>query len=116
LQIGVLRNDAIDVQREYCDKTEQGLSAVLSPDGEKVVNTTSKLTIDVTTGKITKLDVPDPIEDWPNPVFEDATKVLLVSQAEDATGSKRLFRCEITTGECKLLRTEKSNQIALARP
>ncbi|MFI5730885.1 hypothetical protein ACIA49_12250 [Kribbella sp. NPDC051587] len=116
LQIGVLRGSAIEVQREHCEQAVLGLSAVLSPDGKKVVNTTSKLTIDVATGKTTKLDVPDRIENAPRPVFEDATKVLLVSRAEDATGPQRLFRCEITTGECKLLRTEKSNQITLARP
>ncbi|MET7281610.1 hypothetical protein ABZS29_25465 [Kribbella sp. NPDC005582] len=114
LQIGVLRNNAIDVQREYCEKTVLGLSAALSPDGQRVVNTTSKLTIDVATGKITKLDIPDRFDG--TPVFEDATKLLAVTEPETGTGPKRLYRCEVTTGECKLLRTEKDKYITLARP
>ncbi|GAB3929124.1 hypothetical protein GCM10029976_028190 [Kribbella albertanoniae] len=114
LQIGVLRDGAIDVQREHCDQGVQGPAAALSPDGAKVVNLTSKLTIDVATGKTTKLDLPDSIENWPAPVFEDATKLLVVTRPGIGEGPQRLHRCEVTTGECKLLRTEKDNQITLA--
>ncbi|GAA1692117.1 hypothetical protein GCM10009745_41860 [Kribbella yunnanensis] len=115
-QIGVLRDAALDVRREYCDKGFQALYPVISPDGGKVLHSVESLTIDVATGKTTKLDLPDEIESWPSPVFEDATKVLVVTRPEMGKGPQRLYRCEVTTGECKLLRTEKDNRITLARP
>ncbi|TDD48209.1 hypothetical protein E1263_33635 [Kribbella antibiotica] len=114
IQAGVLKGNAIEVQRESCSQGVRGPFPVLSPDGGKVLNVTDKLTIDVATGKTTKLDVPDQIENYPTPVFEDATKVLVVSKTEDGKGPQRLYRCEATTGECKLLQTEKNDQITLA--
>ncbi len=115
-QIGTLRDGAIDVQREYCDKGIKALHPALSPDGRKVLHLTEKLVIDVATGKTTKLDVPDQLESWPHPAFEDATKVLVVSSIESNKDPQHLYRCDVTTGECKLLRTEKNDRIVLAQP
>ena len=117
LKAGVLRETNFEVQREYCDQGQEQQYPVLSPDGRTVIHSLQKVAIDVATGKVTKLQLPDQMLDWPEPVFEDTTHLLALTQPEDVMGAipRKLHRCDVTTGACKLLVEEAAN-ITLQQP
>ncbi len=116
VEAGVIRGSKFDVLRKYCERGERAVYPVLSADGRTVLYTETNKAIDIATGKATKLQVPDPIVSFPPGAFEDATHALVVTQRMDGRkfGPQRLYRCDVATGKCALLRTEKSsNQITV---
>jgi hypothetical protein len=117
LKAGVLRGTNFEVQREYCDKGQEQQYPVLSPDGRTIIHSLQKVAIDVATGKVTKLQLPDQMLDWPEAVFEDATHLLALTQPEEIMGviPRKLHRCDVTTGACKLLVADAAN-ITLQEP
>ncbi|MFB6718615.1 hypothetical protein ACFCV3_00555 [Kribbella sp. NPDC056345] len=118
LQAAAVRDGKLDVLQEYCDRGPVAIYPVLSTDGKTMLHSADNLAVDVATGKTTKLKLPHPIIVYPKPMFEDATKVLVVTQAAgNDANAQSLYRCDVTSGECKLVRTEKKgNQIVLAQP
>ncbi|HET6987617.1 MAG TPA: hypothetical protein VFI00_13420, partial [Kribbella sp.] len=70
LKAGALVDGRFKLQREYCDKGPQRLYPVLSPDGRTMVHSQLKLVVDLPTGKVTKLQLPDEVTTIPEPVFE----------------------------------------------
>ncbi|GAA0589620.1 hypothetical protein HPO96_03820 [Kribbella sandramycini] len=120
LHAAELRNGKLDVLRTHCEQgVERAVYPVGSRDGRTMVFSERKLAIDVASGKTTQLRLPEPIESYPTPVFEDETKLLVVTQQWDSKkkSPQRLYRCDVTTGDCKLLRTEKDDtQIKLLQP
>ncbi|MEU4602250.1 hypothetical protein AB0F43_04645 [Kribbella sp. NPDC023972] len=117
LKAGMLRGTNVEVQREYCDQGVAQLYPVLSPDGRTMIHSLQKVAIDVGTGKVTKLQLPDQMLDWPEPVFEDATHLLALTQPEDGIGQipRELYRCDVATGACTLLVKDAAN-ITLQQP
>ncbi len=118
LEAGVLQNGKLDVQRKDCANKPRAFYPVASTDGRTMLNSERNLAVDIPTGKITHLKVPDPVIAWPKPVFEDASHALVVTQsrADHKSGPQSLYRCDVTTGDCKLLRTEQDSNINLALP
>jgi hypothetical protein len=117
LKAGVLRGTNFEIQREYCDQGPEQQYPVLSPDGRTMIHSLQKVAVDLATGKVTKLQLPDHMLDWPEAVFEDATHLLALTQPEDVMGAipRKLFRCDVTTGACKLLVEDAAN-ITLQQP
>ncbi|MFC9692370.1 hypothetical protein ACFTSF_27735 [Kribbella sp. NPDC056951] len=115
---GSLQDGRLKIEREHCNRQVEAAYPVVSTDGRSMLNSSAKLIIDIPSGKTTKLQLPEPIIVWPKPVFENATKVQVVTQAKGNDANKQsLYRCDVTTGACKLLRTEKKGyQIVLALP
>lgn len=119
LKAGVLHDGAFDEARQYCDVAPAATYPVLSPEGRTMVSTDVKLAIDVQTGKQTKLQLPanTTVTEWPEPVFENASQLLLVTEP---TGNKRLpvqqqvFRCDVRSGECAV--ALKTVRTTLHRP
>ncbi|WP_327633342.1 hypothetical protein OHB24_25425 [Kribbella sp. NBC_00482] len=111
LRAGVLRADGFKQLREYCEAGAQTIYPLMSPDGRTVVNSRSRLVIDVPTGKVTKLQLPETgeVTDFPEPVFEDATQLIAIVMGPDTNTSKpptqRVYRCDVRSGECALLLT-----------
>lgn len=117
LKAGVLRDTTFEVKREYCDQGQEHQYPVLSPDGRTMIHSLQKVAVDVATGKVTKLQLPDQMLDWPEAVFEDATHLLALTQRDDVMGAipRKLYRCDVTSGACKLL-VEKAADISLQQP
>jgi len=118
LAAGVFRADAFDVLRKYCEPGKSGSQPVLSTDGRVMVYSASNLAVDIASGKTTKLDLPATDSGYPPGRFEDATHVLTVVQERSGRefGPHQLFRCDVTTGKCTLIRTEKpDNQMVVLR-
>jgi len=69
------------------------------------------LAIDIATGMATKLQVPDPIKTFPQPVFENAVQLLVITDppARKKPATPALYRCDVTTGECKLLEKDATS-------
>jgi hypothetical protein len=110
LNAGTLQDNKFVVQRAYCDKGIKVQYPVLSPDGRTMLHTNANLAIDLQTGKTTKFKLPDPIQAWPEPVFEDATHlILLTERLVKSDIVQELFRCDVTTGTCKLVLKDGSN-------
>ncbi|MGW5191361.1 hypothetical protein ACWEOO_19080 [Kribbella sp. NPDC004138] len=105
LKAGVLRDGRFELRREYCDVAAAASYPVMSPDGTTIVSSDVKLAIDIASGKRTKLRMPADAEvvSWPEPVFENASQVLLVTRPP---GNQRLpvpqqiYRCDVRSGEC----------------
>jgi hypothetical protein len=55
--------------------------------------------------------------DWPEAVFEGATHLIALTQPEEVMGEipRKLWRCDVTTGACKLL-VEDAASITLQQP
>jgi len=119
LKAGTLQDGKFVVQREYCDKGIKAEYPVLSPDGRTMLHTNENLAIDIRTGKTTKFKLPDPIQAWPEPIFEDAVHVVLLSERQPKGGLgevfQQVFRCDVTTGDCKLVLKDGGN-VKLSKP
>jgi hypothetical protein len=105
LRAGALRDDGFKVLRDYCDDGPEHLYPLLSPDGRTMVQSARSEAIDVNSGQVTKLDLPGRMTDaLPSPVFEDATRLLTLTEKRVGNELRQqLFRCDVTSGECKLL-------------
>ncbi|MGW7680067.1 hypothetical protein ACWGID_04960 [Kribbella sp. NPDC054772] len=105
LKAGVLREEGFKVLREYCDQGLEHLYPVLSPDGRTMVQGALGVAIDVNTGQVTKLQVPGRMWDvLPEPAFENGTQLLTLNEAKDGSQIRNeLYRCDVTSGSCKLL-------------
>ncbi|MFI7061952.1 hypothetical protein ACIBL3_13280 [Kribbella sp. NPDC050124] len=105
-----------ELKREYCfEPAESDQAAVyvaLSPDGRTMVLST-RVAVDIPTGKTTNLAIPARYSGWTwnSAVFEDPATVIAVT---DTRGVKpldqKMFRCSVTTGECKTLLTANPNE------
>ncbi|RZT27242.1 hypothetical protein EV649_0998 [Kribbella sp. VKM Ac-2569] len=106
LKAGALRDDGFKVLRDYCDEGPEHLYPVLSPDGRTMIHSVRAEAIDINTGQVTKLKLQDRMTDTlPLPVFENGTQLLTLTETVAAGGAvhNQLFRCDVTSGECKLL-------------
>lgn len=106
LKAGALRDDGFKVLREYCAEGSPHLYPVLSPDGRTMIQSARAEAIDISTGQVTKLKLPDRMVDvLPEPVFENGTQLLTLTETVGAGGvvHNQMFRCDVTSGECKLL-------------
>ncbi|GAB3934225.1 hypothetical protein GCM10029976_042870 [Kribbella albertanoniae] len=118
VKAGALRDGKFNVERQHCASGQRAVYAVLSDDGKTMLYSERKLAIDVASGKTTQLKLVDPIRGPLSAVFEDATRVLAVTQHREGNkyGPQRLYRCDVASGECTLLRTEQDKNIVLTRP
>ncbi|MFF0345493.1 hypothetical protein [Kribbella sp. NPDC004875] len=105
VRAGVLREDGFKVLREYCAEGQPHLYPVLSPDGRTMVQSFAGVAIDVNTGQVTKLQVPNHMLDvLPEPAFENGTQLLTLNESQDGNRlSYDLWRCDVTSGACKQL-------------
>ncbi|GAA1118747.1 hypothetical protein GCM10009630_15640 [Kribbella jejuensis] len=103
LKAAVLRDGALKVLRQYCDADANTLYPVMSPDGRKIVNSRGKVVFDVRSGKTAKLQLPagDEVTDFPQPQFEDANRLILLSAPPRKPPA--LYRCDVRSGECAVL-------------
>ncbi|MFF1820191.1 hypothetical protein ACFVWG_23005 [Kribbella sp. NPDC058245] len=118
LEAGVFRGTNFDVLRKYCERGKMGSQPMLSTDGRTMIYLSGNLAVDIASGRTTKLDLPDPMETLPPGAFEDATHALVTTMGKQARGfgPVRMYRCDVTTGKCTLLRTEKyPNQLSIVR-
>lgn len=113
LRAGVLRDDGFKVLREYCDNGPELLYPLLSPDGRTMVNSAVSEAIDIGTGRVTKLKLPSRMWDvLPLPVFENGQDLITLTDGGAGAGGvvkQQLFRCDVTSGECKLLMKDASD-------
>jgi hypothetical protein len=108
LEAGVLRAGAFDEAREYCDVAPASTYPVMSPDGRTVVSSDVKLAIDIRSGKQTRLRLPaaTKVIAWPEPVFENVSQVLLVTEPQGNNRKpvpKQIYRCDVRSGECAVV-------------
>lgn len=117
IKAGFVDGDKFKVLRESCHQGPGHPYPVLSPDGRVMVNSLKKEAVDIVTGKVTRLDVPDEMLDWPEPVFEDATNLLVVSQRELEHGqlARSLYRCNVAGGACVLI-MKNADDLTLQKP
>lgn len=117
IKAGFVDRGKFTVLRESCSDDPAHPYPVLSPDGRVMVNSVKKEAIDIVTGKVTRLDVPDGILDWPEPVFEDATNLLVINQREAEHGQlvRSLYRCTVNGGACVLL-MKNADELTLQKP
>ncbi|WP_410788359.1 hypothetical protein [Kribbella sp. C-35] len=118
LKAGALRDDGFKVLREYCDDGPEHLYPVLSPDGRTMIQSARAEAIDINTGQVTKLKLQNRMSDaLPQPVFENGTQLLTLTETVGVGGAvhNQLFRCDVTSGECKLL-VEKADAWTIHEP
>jgi hypothetical protein len=138
LKAGTLTGGKLSIARESCGTGGRSIYPVLSPDGRTIINTEQKVAIDVATGKVTKLGLTEDLSGFPQPVFEDATHLLVAplqqpssavsplptKASEDqggirplVTSSRQVYRCDVTTGACKVaLTTPEGQSVSLVNP
>jgi hypothetical protein len=70
-----------------------------------MIQSVKGVAIDVNTGQVTKLQVPNRMLDaLPEPAFENGTQLLTLNEIEDRPYLHyELWRCDVTSGACKLL-------------
>lgn len=117
IKAGFVDGGKFKVLRERCQQGPGHPYPVLSPDGRVMVNSLKKEAIDIVSGAITRLNVPDEMLDWPEPVFEDATNLLVVSRRDVGHGqlAQSLYRCNITGGACVLI-MKNADDLTLQKP
>jgi len=119
LKAGALRDDGFKLQQQYCDQGPEQLYPVLSPDGRTMIHSQRSEAIDVTTGRVTKLKLPNKMWDTlPLPTFENGSYLLTLTDGGAGEGGKalqQLFRCDVTSGDCKLL-VKDANGLQLHTP
>ncbi|GAA2786960.1 hypothetical protein [Kribbella solani] len=106
-------------QRKFCSTSKGAVYPVLAPDGKTMLDTAANQAVNVSTGKTVQFQLPDPIQTWPEPVFEDSANVLVKTERQPknnrGNGIEQLFRCDVTSGACKLVMKEASN-VRLSMP
>jgi dipeptidyl aminopeptidase/acylaminoacyl peptidase len=108
-RIGVLRDDTFVAEHEYCGTPDPTLHSVPSPNGRTLFSSEKKVAIDLYTGATTALKLPGQIDTaFSATVFEDPTNLIVVSDVSSTV--QNMYRCSVATGECKVLRTAKSNE------
>jgi hypothetical protein len=113
----------LELKREYCFQpgvSEQAAVYVApSPDGRTMVLST-RVAVDIATGKATKLGIPANFGGWTwnSAVFEDPATVIVVADTRGVKPvAQTMFRCSVTTGECKAILTAQANEsLAAVRP
>ncbi len=106
-----------EVKREYCsnDASLPGPRISFSPDGGTMLLTHAWVAIDVAGGNTTKLRLPAGFRAGYPAVFENPTDAIVLGEvpAKDPTKAtgQTMYRCRVTTGECKALRTEKPGEL-----
>ncbi|NEA31255.1 hypothetical protein [Streptomyces sp. SID13031] len=113
----------LELKREYCFETVESDQAAayvaLSPEGRTMVLST-RVAVDIATGKATKLGIPAKFGGWTwnSAVFEDPATVIVLADTRGVKPlAQKMFRCSVTTGECKAILTSKSNEsLAAVRP
>jgi len=119
LKAGALRDDGFKLQQQYCDEGPEQLYPVLSPDGRTMIHSQRSEAIDVNTGRVTKLKLPNKMWDTlPLPTFENGSYLLTLTDGGAGEGGKalqQLFRCDVTSGDCKLL-VKDANGLQLHTP
>ncbi|MEV5966913.1 WD40 repeat domain-containing protein [Kribbella sp. NPDC051952] len=109
-RIGVLRGDEFVAEHEYCDTPDASYGSVPSPNGRTLFNRDKKVAIDLYTGATTTLKLPGRVETaFSASVFEDPTNMILVTSVGES--NQNMYRCSVATGECKVLRTAKANEM-----
>ncbi|WP_427895654.1 hypothetical protein ACQHIV_17680 [Kribbella sp. GL6] len=106
-RIGRLQGDTFVPEREYCEAPEQRYQPVVSPDGRTLFNGLKMVAIDLYTGTATALKLPGQVSDYLSAAFEDPAN--LIVGTDDA-----MYRCNVASGECKLLRKAKPDEILFA--
>ncbi|MFD7157762.1 hypothetical protein ACFV9C_24390 [Kribbella sp. NPDC059898] len=119
LVAGSLSDGKFVQQRKFCSTSTAAVYPVLAPDGRTMLDTGANQAVDLGTGRTTKFQLPDAITAWPEPVFEDAAHVLLLTERQPKGGHgdilQQLFRCDVTSGACKLVMKDGSN-LKLSKP
>jgi hypothetical protein len=106
----------LEVKREYCfevatvDSNVIAPYVTLSPDGATMALST-RVAVDIATGKTTELKLPAKSRWAGSGVFEDPATVIVV---DDAGPAQKILRCGVATGECKQLVVAKPNEILAA--
>ncbi|NUS00513.1 MAG: hypothetical protein HOV67_35260 [Kribbellaceae bacterium] len=107
---GTVQGNKFVLTREYCGRT--GLMSVdLAPDGRTLVDGGSKAAVNLATGAVTKLQLPDKVQPADGIVLEDSRYVLAITQkGEDkpsnnpfTTAPRQVHRCDVTTGQCTVI-------------
>lgn len=107
--------NGLEVKREYCSNTAAGTRISFSPEGGTMLLTGAWVAVDVAGGNTIKLRLPAGFRATYPAVFEDATDAIVLGEVPGK--AQTMYRCRVTTGECKALRTEKSGEMfALAKP
>jgi hypothetical protein len=107
-----------EVKRQYCseDATWPWPRLDISPDGGTLLVDGPWVAVDIATGKTTKLGLPAGFVEN-QVIFEDTTDLIALGNVPSKKSAQTMYRCRVTTGECKVLRTEKPDGIlALAKP
>lgn len=93
-----------EVKREYCSKHALWPRLTLSPDGGTLLVNGPSVAVDIATGRTTKVNLPAGfVAD--QMIFEDTTDVIVLD------GVAKMYRCRVTTGECKVLPTKKPDGV-----
>jgi hypothetical protein len=106
-----------EVKREYCPDPATGAwgSLTLSPDGGSMLIGGPWVAVDVASGRPTKLRLPAGLVGASPVVFENATEAIVLGTVPDKNATKptaqTIYRCRVTTGECKTLVTEKADEV-----
>lgn len=145
MKLGSVRGTSFVVDRQYCGTGGRSFYPNVSPDGRTMVrsdqfqiskNTAMKrvappVAIDVATGKVTELRVPQELPDLPGPVFEDSTHLVFVDRGSTlnptrpsvgpdghpAIETRPVIRCDVTSGDCSEVLTPPANtRISLGHP
>jgi hypothetical protein len=145
MKLGSFQGAAFVVDRQYCGTGGRSFYPTVSPDGRTMVrsdqfqtpdNKTMKrvappVAIDVASGKVTNLRVPQELPDLPEPVFEDNTHLVFIDAGSTlnptppsvgpdgraVTGIRPVIRCDLTSGDCsEVLRPPANTRISLGHP
>ncbi|WP_344841085.1 hypothetical protein [Kribbella ginsengisoli] len=104
-----------EVKRQYCSDKPALHTVSLSPDGGTMVVGGPWVAVDVAGGKQTKLNLPAGLVGTSPVAFENATDLLVLGLVPGKTLAKptaqTIYRCRVTTGECKALVTEKPGEV-----
>jgi hypothetical protein len=104
-----------DVKRQYCSDKDAVHSISLSPDGGTMLVGGPWIAVDVASGRQTKLQLPTGLVGTSPVAFENATEALVLGLVPDKTPTtptaQAIYRCRVTTGECKSLVTEKTGEV-----
>ena len=130
LKVGTLQGNKLDFERQYCGNGGRAIYPVLSPDGRTMIHTELKIAVDVETGKVTKVRLPDELLGYPLPVFEDATHLIAVpprlvspptplptkgqppSQNQSGNLAEPVYRrCDVESGSCEVFTTPRGTTL-----
>jgi hypothetical protein len=104
-----------EVKQQYCSDKAALHNISLSPDGGTMVVGGPWVAADVASGRKIALKLPAGLVGTSPVAFENATDLLVLGLVPDKTPTKptaqTIYRCRVTTGECKSLVTEKPGEV-----